>query len=78
MEEFTVYAIESQVDKRLYVGFTKNLKNRIKEHNTGKTRSTKGYRPWKLVFWQNFNNKKKQENKKNISNLVQEKKSLKN
>ena len=59
MEEFTVYAIESQVDKRLYVGFTKNLKNRIKEHNTGKTRSTKGYRPWKLVFWQNFNNKKK-------------------
>jgi len=58
MEEFIVYAIESKVDKRIYVGLTKNLENRIKEHNAGRTKSTKGYRPWKLVFWQNFNNRK--------------------
>jgi putative endonuclease len=33
---------------RFYVGMTKNIENRIKEHNSGKTKSTKGYVPWKL------------------------------
>ena len=58
MEEFIVYALESQVDKRLYIGFTKNLEIRIKEHNTGRTRSTKGYRPWKLVYSEILNSRK--------------------
>ena len=55
MEDFIVYALESEVDGRLYVGMTKNLENRIKEHNSGRTKSTKGYRTWNLVFWQSFN-----------------------
>jgi putative endonuclease len=46
---FIVYAIQSSLDNRIYVGFTLNLDNRLKEHNQGKTRSTKGYRPWKLI-----------------------------
>jgi len=58
MKEFTVYAIESEVDKRLYIGFTKHLETRLKEHNAGRTKSTKGYRPWKLVFSKTFNNRK--------------------
>ena len=48
--KYTVYAIKSKVDGRIYVGFTKNIENRLKEHNSGKTRSTKGYRPWILIF----------------------------
>ncbi len=32
------------------VGFTENLERRVSEHNSGKTKSTKGYRPWKLVY----------------------------
>ncbi len=47
---FFVYALQSQMDGRLYVGFTQNLERRLKEHNSGKTRSTKGFRPWKLVY----------------------------
>jgi putative endonuclease len=58
MEEFTVYAIESEVDKRLYIGFTKNLEIRLQEHNSGRTKSTKGYRPWKVVFTKTVNNRK--------------------
>jgi putative endonuclease len=42
---FTVYAIKSSVDNRIYVGFTSNLERRIKEHNQGKTKSTKGDKP---------------------------------
>jgi putative endonuclease len=45
-----VYAIKSEVDGRIYVGFTKDIKNRIIEHNGGSTKSTKGYRPWELIY----------------------------
>ena len=44
-----VYVIRSEVDGRFYVGMTENLERRLNEHNNGKTKSTKGYRPWILV-----------------------------
>ena len=47
---FTVYAIQSQIDNRIYVGFTENIERRLREHNSGKTVSTKGYKPWKLIY----------------------------
>ena len=47
---YFVYAIKSRIDKRIYVGFTENVQKRLNEHNSGKTKSTKGYRPWDLVF----------------------------
>ena len=33
---------------------TTNVENRMAEHNSGKTKSTKGYVPWKLVFVEEF------------------------
>ncbi len=48
--EYTVYALKSDVDARIYVGFTTNVDKRLKEHNSGKTKSTKGYRPWKVIY----------------------------
>ncbi len=47
---FTVYAIKSDVDGRIYVGFTIDFEKRLKEHNAGKTKSTKGFRPWKKLY----------------------------
>jgi len=46
---YIVYVIKSEKDSRLYVGFTENIERRLKEHNSGKTKSTKGYVPWNLV-----------------------------
>ena len=41
-----------------YVGYTNNLKKRIKLHNTGKgAKFTRG-RKWKLIYKENFNTKK--------------------
>ena len=54
---YKVYVIESEIDGRLYVGFTSNLERRLKEHNNGKTRSTKGYIPWVLVYTEEINNR---------------------
>ena len=51
---YTVYAIQSQKDGRIYVGLTANLEQRINEHNKGRVDSTKGYRPWKLFYTEDY------------------------
>ena len=45
-----MYVIQSDADGRFYVGITGNMALRIRQHNKGMTKSTKGYRPWRLVF----------------------------
>ena len=55
--KYNVYALKSQVDGRIYVGFSSNVEKRLKEHNSGKTRSTKGFRPWIIIFTEEFNDR---------------------
>ena len=33
---------------------TEDVANRLKEHNAGKMRSTKGFRPWRLVYVESY------------------------
>ena len=47
---FVVYVLYSKKYDRFYVGFTQDLKRRLKEHNSGKTKSTKAYLPWVVVY----------------------------
>ncbi|MCF8233071.1 MAG: GIY-YIG nuclease family protein [Bacteroidales bacterium] len=47
---YWVYAIQSEIDGRIYVGISQNVDLRVNQHNKGHTRSTKGYRPWGLVY----------------------------
>ena len=42
----------SQNDGNFYVGYTKNVQNRLEEHNNGRVSSTKGRRPMKLIYWE--------------------------
>ena len=44
-----VYVLRSEQDGRLYVGMSADVEKRLREHNSGRTKSTKGYRPWNLV-----------------------------
>ena len=45
--------------KKTYVGYTNNLKLRLKKHNTNKgAKSTKGYN-WELIFNKKFENRSK-------------------
>ena len=46
----TVYVLESIMDKTWYTGMAINAEQRLKEHNTGKNRFTKGHRPWKIIY----------------------------
>lgn len=54
---FYLYILQSQKNGRCYIGCSANLDKRIKEHNTGGTRSTKPYRPWILIYSEPFKTK---------------------
>jgi putative endonuclease len=47
---YCTYVLFSQKTGRYYIGSTVNLRNRLAEHNAGKTTSTKHGRPWLLVY----------------------------
>ena len=45
-----VYVLKSKKDNTYYIGYTsRNVEERLKEHNNGKSRYTKGHRPYKLI-----------------------------
>ena len=46
------------VNNKLYNGFSNDLKTRFTEHQDGKVKSTKNFRPVKLVYYEAFLNKK--------------------
>ncbi|QQS18079.1 GIY-YIG nuclease family protein [Candidatus Saccharibacteria bacterium] len=47
---FYVYIIQSVHFSRYYVGHSDDLNRRLHQHNSGYTRSTKPYLPWKIVY----------------------------
>ena len=55
---FYIYILKSVKGKAVtYVGYTKNLKNRLKLHNEGKgAKFTRG-RKWKLIYKEKFKTK---------------------
>ena len=54
VEVFFVYAIKSLVANFIYVGLTDNIERRFKQHNEGRGRATKPYRPFKLIHLEEF------------------------
>ena len=46
---YTVYALKSKIKKYIYVGMTQNLDQRIRRHNNGYEKTTKPYKPFKLI-----------------------------
>jgi len=49
---FYTYVLKSIKDGKLYIGFSENLKKRIKEHQDGLVTATKNRRPLKLVYYE--------------------------
>jgi putative endonuclease len=54
---YFVYILQSLKDNSYYIGYTSNLENRLKYHNSGKQRYTKHRLPFKLVYSEEFDNK---------------------
>lgn len=49
---FYTYILQSKKNSQLYVGYTSDLKRRIREHNQGLNFSTKKYMPWEIIYYE--------------------------
>ncbi len=54
MSFFYVYILQSLKDESLYIGYSHDLRRRFKEHNEGKSKATKPFRPYKLIAYESF------------------------
>ncbi|MBI5045716.1 MAG: GIY-YIG nuclease family protein [Candidatus Niyogibacteria bacterium] len=60
---FYVYILQSLKDKQLYIGYSEDLKRRIQEHDSGKNKSTKYRRPFRLVYYEAYQSKMDAQNR---------------
>jgi putative endonuclease len=80
---FFVYILYSESKDRYYVGHTENLTVRLAYHNSGRVKSTKNFRPWICVYFEEFETKlvanrreleiKKKKSRKYLEFLIQNK-----
>lgn len=54
---YKVYILQSEKNGRYYIGHTQDLVVRLSRHNNGKVRSTKNYKPWVVIYTENFETK---------------------
>ncbi len=47
---YYTYAISSLAKPYIYVGMTSNIERRFSEHQSGHNKTTKPYRPYKLIY----------------------------
>ncbi|WP_300486499.1 GIY-YIG nuclease family protein [Flavobacterium sp.] len=58
MEEFVVYILYSEKFNKTYTGFTSNLIQRFKSHNSLATKGfTIKFRPWEVIYVDFFTSK---------------------
>ncbi len=56
---FTVYALYSESNDKIYIGYTSDLDARMISHNELSTKGyTMKYRPWKLIYTEVFEDKR--------------------
>ncbi|MBT8253741.1 MAG: GIY-YIG nuclease family protein [Flavobacteriaceae bacterium] len=52
-----IYILYSETHNRYYVGMTENIEQRLTYHNEGQVKSTKAYKPWRLVRFEKYKSK---------------------
>ncbi|OGH87381.1 MAG: hypothetical protein A2206_00050 [Candidatus Magasanikbacteria bacterium RIFOXYA1_FULL_40_8] len=52
---YYVYLLESEKNGKIYVGSTKNLKERLDYHNKKGEFYTRQHKPWKLIYYEAYN-----------------------
>ena len=49
-----VYVLQSESDDGLYIGFSADLRWRLKEHQDGKSFATSYRGPWRLIYYEAY------------------------
>jgi putative endonuclease len=51
---FYVYVLRSETDLGLYIGYSENLRRRLRQHIGGAALATSHRGPWKLVYYEAY------------------------
>ena len=54
---YYIYVLLSLKDRKLYIGMTSNLNERVKNHNAGKSTATRNRRPLQLIYYEFYHYK---------------------
>ncbi len=54
MEVYYLYVLQSELTGRYYVGHTKDLKERVKRHDYGRSQFTRSRGPYKVVYVEKY------------------------
>ena len=57
MNKWYVYVLASLKNGRHYIGYTSNPNKRLEYHNKGANRSTRQYRPYKIIYLEAYDSK---------------------
>ena len=57
MQSYHTYVLLSEKDNHFYIGMTSSLQKRVHQHNMGKVKSTKARRPFKLFYYEEYQDK---------------------
>jgi putative endonuclease len=49
-----VYVLYNGRTKKRYIGYTNDLRKRLKEHNAGRVKSTKSGVPWEVIAYKKY------------------------
>src|SRR5678815_1504711 len=51
---FYVYVLRSESDSGFYIGFSTNLRARLRQHQNGESFATSHRGPWKLIYYEAY------------------------
>lgn len=54
METYYLYVLQSESTGRYYVGYTKDLEERLRRHNGGRSQFTKARGPFTIVYVETY------------------------
>ena len=72
-----VYVLQSKRSGKLYVGYTENLKRRIRDHVSGQTHSTYRMGQLELIYYEAFKNEQDARERERYLKTTQGKRTLK-
>ena len=51
---YYAYVLHSKKFNKLYKGYCQDLSKRLKQHNSGYTKSTRPFTPWEIIYFEQF------------------------
>ncbi|HOW36556.1 MAG TPA: GIY-YIG nuclease family protein [Candidatus Omnitrophota bacterium] len=60
---YYTYVLLSKISKRTYTGSTLDVQKRLEDHNSGKVKSSAFYKPFELLYYEQFQTKEEAVNR---------------